>query len=142
MTLHSNPLVFEILEEVGKTKTKEDKIAILRRHQSWALKDVLRATYDKTVEFTIPNGSPPYTPNNIESIPSNLLRKNIDFQYIVKGGTGDTVPSFKREKIYIGILEAIHPEDAKVVINMVNRKKPAKGITEKLVKEAFPNLIK
>ena len=36
----------------------------------------------------------------------------------------------------------IHPEDAKVVINMVNRKKPAKGITEKVVKEAFPSLIK
>ena len=48
----------------------------------------------------------------------------------------------KREKIYIGLLEAIHPEDAKVVINMVNRKKPAKGITEKVVKEAFPSLIK
>ena len=52
------------------------------------------------------------------------------------------MPSFKREKIYIGLLESIHPEDAKVVINMVNRKKPGNGITEKVVKEAFPSLIK
>ena len=84
----------------------------------------------------------PYTPNKPESVPTNLLRKNVDFKYIVKGGIREDMPSFKREKIYIGLLESIHPEDAKVVINMVNRKKPAKGITEKVVKEAFPNLIK
>jgi hypothetical protein len=50
------------------------------------------------------------------------------------------MPAFKREKIYIAILESIHPEDAEVVTNMVNKKK-LKGITEKVVKEAFPNLI-
>ena len=52
------------------------------------------------------------------------------------------MPAFKREKIYIGLLESIHPEDAKVVINMVNRKRPAPGITENIVKEAFPSLFK
>jgi hypothetical protein len=142
MKLPPNPLVYEILEAAGKAKTKEERISILRKHESWALKDVLRASYDQTVIFTIPNGAPPYEPNLPESTPSNLLRKNTDFRYIVKGGTGDTLPAFKREKIYIGLLESIHPKDAEVVINMVNRKKPAKGITEKVVKEAFPNLIK
>tara|TARA_B100001059_G_C17420682_1_gene373015 strand:+ start:34 stop:462 length:429 start_codon:yes stop_codon:yes gene_type:complete len=142
MKLPSNPLIYEILEAAGKAKTKEERISILRKHESWALKDVLRASYDSTVIFTIPDGAPPYEPNLPESTPSNLLRKNTDFRYIVKGGTGDTLPAFKREKIYIGLLESIHPKDAEVVINMVNRKKPAKGITEKVVKEAFPNLIK
>ena len=142
MKLPPNPLVYEILEAAGKAKTKEERISILRKHESWALKDVLRASYDQTVIFTIPKGAPPYEPNLPESTPSNLLRKNTDFRYIVKGGTGDTLPAFKREKIYIGLLESIHPKDAEVVINMVNRKKPAKGITEKVVKEAFPNLIK
>ena len=142
MKLPSNPLIYEILEAAGKAKTKEERIQILKDHDSWALRDVLRATYDLKVEFVIPAGDPPYTPNRPDSIPSNLLRKNVDFKYIVKGGVGEQMPTFKREKIYIGLLEAIHPEDAKVVINMVNRKKPAKGITEKVVKEAFPSLIK
>ena len=137
-----NPLIYEILEAAGKAKNKQEKIEILRKYESWALKDVLRASFDDTVEFTIPAGAPPYVPNRIESIPSNLLRKNTDFQYIVKGGTGDTMASFKREKLYIGILESIHPQDAEVVINMVNKKKPANGVTIKVVKEAFPNLIK
>jgi len=140
MKLPPNPLVFEILEATNKARSKDEKIEILRKYESWALKDVLRATYDPKVEFTIPDGKPPYIPNKIESIPSNLLRKNVDFQYIVKGGSGDKMPAFKREKIYIAILESIHPEDAEVVTNMVNKKK-LKGITEKVVKEAFPNLI-
>lgn len=137
-----NPLIFEILEGVGKARSKAEKIELLRQHESWALKDVLRASFDPTVEFTIPAGDPPYTPNRIESIPSNLIRKNVDFQYIVKNGAGDKMPSFKREKLYIAILESIHPKDAEVVINMVNKKKPANGVTLKIVKEAFPGLIK
>ena len=140
MKLPPNPLIYEILEAAGKARSKAEKIKILKDHDSWALRDVLRATYDLKVEFLIPDGEPPYTPNKPESVPSNLLRKNVDFKYIVKGGISEDMPSFKREKIYIGLLESIHPEDAKVVINMVNRKKPGNGITEKVVKEAFPNL--
>jgi len=140
MKLPPNPLIYEILEAAGKARSKAEKIKILKDHDSWALRDVLRASYDLKVEFLIPDGEPPYTPNKPESIPSNLLRKNVDFKYIVKGGIREDMPSFKREKIYIGLLESIHPKDAKVVINMVNRKKPGNGITEKVVKEAFPNL--
>jgi len=142
MKLPPNPLIYEILEAAGKARSKAEKIKILKDHDSWALRDVLRATYDLKVEFLIPDGEPPYTPNRPESVPTNLLRKNVDFKYIVKGGISEDMPSFKREKIYIGLLESIHPEDAKVVINMVNRKKPGNGITEKVVKEAFPSLIK
>jgi hypothetical protein len=142
MKLPDNPLIYEILEAAGKARSKAEKIEILKGHDSWALRDVLRATYDDKVEFIIPGGEPPYTPNKPESIPSNLLRKNVDFKYIIKNGIREDMPAFKREKIYIGLLESIHPEDAKVVINMVNGAKPANGVTEKLVKEAFPNLIK
>ena len=142
MKLPPNPLIYEILEAAGKARSKAEKIKILKDHDSWALRDVLRATYDDKVQFIIPDGEPPYTPNKPESIPSNLLRKNVDFKYIIKNGIREDMPAFKREKIYIGLLESIHPKDAKVVINMVNRKRPAPGITENIVKEAFPSLFK
>ena len=44
-------------------------------------------------------------------------------------------------KIFLGILESIHPEDAKLVVKMINKEQPAKGITSSLVKEVFPSLI-
>ena len=142
MKIPPNPLIFEILEGASKARTKVERIDILKKYESWALKDVLRAAFDKTVIFSIPNGPPPYEPSLPESIPSNLLRKNTDFTYIVKGGRGDKMPAFKREKVYIGLLESIHPKDAEIVVKMVNKKLSIPKITEKVVKEAFPNLIK
>ena len=137
-----NPLIFEILEAASKAKTKVERIDILKKYESWALKDVLRASFDKTVIFSIPDGPPPYEPSLPESIPSNLLRKNTDFTYIVKGGAGDKMPAFNEKKVYIGLLESIHPKDAEIVVKMVNKKLAIPKITEKVVKEAFPNLIK
>ena len=51
------------------------------------------------------------------------------------------MPAVKREKIFIGLIEGIHPEDAQLVINMVN-KTPIEGISKNVVKEAFPGLLK
>ena len=52
------------------------------------------------------------------------------------------MPKFKREKIFLGLLESVHPKDAELVVGMINKKLPVDGITKNVVKEAFPNLIK
>jgi hypothetical protein len=67
-------LIYEVLEAVEKATKKEDKINILRQNESWALKDVLRATYDDAIQFLLPPGAPPYIPGKEGSIPSNLLK--------------------------------------------------------------------
>jgi hypothetical protein len=135
-------LIHEIIENVSKKKTKEEKIELLKQHESWALKDVLRGAYDSSIEWNMPKGNPPFTKNQDHNAPSNLLRENTKFKYFVKGGPGDKMPKFKREKIFIGLLESIHPKDAELVVGMINKSLPVKGITKNLVKEAFPNLIK
>jgi hypothetical protein len=48
----------------------------------------------------------------------------------------------KREMMFIRMLESIHPEDAKIVVAMLTRKLPTKGLTKALVKEAFPKLLR
>ena len=47
----------------------------------------------------------------------------------------------KRENIFIGLIEGIHPSDAKLVIDMINKRVP-KGLTREIVQEAFPGLLK
>ena len=47
-----NKYVFEILEEVGKQRNRNDKVKILKQHESWALKDVIRGSMDSTVVFS------------------------------------------------------------------------------------------
>tara|TARA_B100001939_G_scaffold103719_1_gene89701 strand:+ start:237 stop:653 length:417 start_codon:yes stop_codon:yes gene_type:complete len=132
--------VFEILEEVGKQRNRDDKVKILRENETWALKDIIRGTMDSKVTWNLPEGEPPYTASAPHNHPANLIRENVKFKYFVKGGEGDQMPKVKREQIFIGLLEGIHPEDAKVVLSMIN-KKNLKGITRPVVEEAFPNLL-
>lgn len=135
-------LVYEVIEEASKKKTKAEKIEVLRSNESWALKDILRGTFDEKVSWLIPEGKPPYTPSDDHNTSSNLLRQNVQFSYFVKGGKGENMMKAKREKIYITLLESIHPKDAELVIGMIGKTPPFKGITKKLVQEAFPGLIK
>ena len=134
-------MIFEILEEVAKKRTKAEKISFLQKNESWALKDVIRGSVDSTIKFNLPEGRPPYTANREESAPTSLLRENKKFGYFVKGGPGDDLPSYKRESIFLGILEGIHPKDAEVLVDMINKVTP-KGLTRPIIEEAFPGLLK
>lgn len=133
--------VYEVLSEMGKKRTKEDKVKVLKSNESWALKDIIRGSIDSTVKWNLPPGVPPYTACQEHNHPSNLLRENTKFKYFVKGGEGDKLPAVKRERIFIGLIESVHPKDAELVIAMVNKEKPY-GLTRPIVEEAFPGLLK
>ena len=42
----TDKLIYEVIELVSKAKKKDEKIKILKEHESWALKDILRGTLD------------------------------------------------------------------------------------------------
>lgn len=134
-------LVYEVIQEASQKKTKKDKVEVLKSNESWALKDILRGTFDDKISWLVPEGTPPYTPSQDHNSSSSLLRQNVQFAYFVKGGKGEKMMKAKREQIYITLLESIHPKDAELVIAMVSKKFPYKGITKDIVKEAFPGLI-
>tara|TARA_R100000951_G_C2560534_1_gene155454 strand:+ start:50 stop:490 length:441 start_codon:yes stop_codon:yes gene_type:complete len=133
-------LIHEVIVEAGKKRSKAEKVECLKQNESWALKDILRGTYDDAVQWLVPEGAPPYTPNKEESTPSNLIRQNTQFKYLVDSRDARNVLKAKRENIYIRLLESIHPLDAEIVINMVS-KKSIKGISKSVVQEAYPGLI-
>lgn len=134
--------IYEVFEEFSQAKARKDKITVLQKHSSACLKDILRGLFDDRVQWNLPGGTPPYTASHAESTPSTLLKQNLKFQYLVKGiKTSDDLPAFKREKIFIDMLEVVHPEDAKILVSMINKKSPVKGLTKKIAQEAYPNLI-
>ena len=132
--------VFENFERYAKLKTRKEKIQYLKDNGIPAVRDVCRGIYDERLEFIIPEGKPPYTPNKPESVPSSLRRKHREFGNFVKGAISAEQKQFRIEKRFIQMLESIHAEDAEIVINMVQRKAP-KGLTKKIVEEAFPKLL-
>jgi len=133
---------FEILNKVSKAKTKKEKIQLLREQDNnWALKDILRGSFDDRVQWILPPGKAPYEPAPEESHPSNWTQHNKKLENFVKGGPGERMRSYQREKIFLDILESVHPGDAELLVQMINKKLEVKGITKKLVQEAYPNLI-
>jgi hypothetical protein len=133
--------VHEVIELFEKAQSRKEKIEVLKKNESWALKDLLKGTLDPNIEWLLPKGEVPYTPCEEHNTPSTLLRKNKEFRYVVKGGVGGQMPPAKREKIFLGIVESIHPKDAELVCCMINKKLPVKGLTVKLVQEAYPELL-
>lgn len=133
--------LYEVLEQVEKAKTRAEKIEVLRANDTTPLRDYIRCVFDDRVQFNLPTGRPPYTQNVEGSVPSSWQRQNTKLKYFVKGLVGDQMNHIKREKLFIGVLESVHPVEAEVLIDMINKKSKTKGLTKKLVQEAFPNLV-
>ena len=96
----------------------------------------------EAIQWNLPGGTPPYTPSSEESPPSTLLRYHRNFKYFVKGlRESSKLNPIRRERMFIDILEAVHPRDAEILVSMINKKSPVKGLTKTVVKEAFPELI-
>lgn len=142
MALSNSLQVFEILEKASKLKSRDERIGMLRSNKIMPLLDVLRGTFDSTIQWNLPDGSPPYTPNQEDNAKSSLLKQHLNFKYFVKGlRESSSLPAVKRERMFIDLLESIDPRDAEIVISMINKKSPHKGLTKKLVQDAFPDLI-
>lgn len=133
--------IAEVLKKTGELKSKEDKVMWLRKNNSLPLRNILILTYDKSKEFLIPDSEPPYTPSTAEENQGMLHNQARKLKYFVKGFSPDGVHQIKREQIFIEMLESIHRDDAKVLLQMV-QKKPFKGITKEIINEAFGEIIK
>lgn len=134
--------VDDILTRVGEAKTKKDKIEVLRTYNNRALRDVLKGAFDDTIQFDLPEGEPPYTRGSESSYGSTLLKQSKRFRYFVST-PGRRGTSLKLERMYIQMLESLHPNEAQIVIWMKDKDLGSKykGLTKKLVQDAFPGLI-
>ena len=133
-------MIWEILEAAGKERKNSDRITLLQHYKCAALTDVLRGFYDKRVQFDLPKGEAPSYSATDESPPSNLMRRNIMFKYFVKGMPDcAALGQVKKEKLFVQLLESIHIKDSKIICNMINKER-IRGISSKLVLEAFPGL--
>lgn len=132
-----------ILRRVTEAKTKAEKVNVLQENNTLALRNVLKGAFDDTIQFLLPEGSPPFKEANQNTPPSSLRKQSPRFKYFVIGGPGENLPRLKVESMFIKLLEAVPPSEAKVVILMKDKKLETefKGITKKLIQEAFPGLI-
>lgn len=137
-------LVSEVLELVAKADARKDKLEILRKNNTLELRDILKGAFDDTVQFILPKGVPPIEEDQKKLYDKvRLVTETKKFRYFVKGGPGEQVNPMRREKMFIDICYRIDSKEVELVCHMKDKTLDGvyKGLTKKLVQEAFPGLI-
>jgi hypothetical protein len=137
-------LVPEIFDLVDKAKSKDEKINLLRQHDSQPIRGLLRLNFDPNFNFDLPEGDPPYKKDVDRPIgytETNLYTEVRRFYIWLQPQDGLT--KLKKESLFINLLEGIHYTEAEVLLlcKDKNLKKKYKTIKEDLVREAYPTLL-
>ena len=141
--LPPNPFVHEILEYVGKQKSKVSKVQALKEYRNDALVSILIWNFDETVVSMMPEGEVPFTPNEspLGTDHTSLRREAKNLYHFVKGGN-DSLNGIRRETMFIQMLEGLHPSEARVVILAKDgRLDEEYSVTYEQVKEAYPDIV-
>jgi hypothetical protein len=129
----------EFLEKVGRLKKTQEKIDAIAANDSLPLRVILQAAYDPNVKWLLPEGTPPYKPNDLVDQEHVLIKECEKLTYYIQG-FHDNLPSMKRETMFVQLLENIAPKDAELLC-LIKDKKPIKGITLEHVTKGLPGLI-
>ena len=136
-----NTLIFsEVLDKVHKAKTKDQKVKILREHNTPALRSVLKSSFDPNIKWVLPEGEVPYRKNDapIGTEHTTLATESSKLWHFIKGGDGQT-PQWKKEQMFVQMLEGLHQTEAELLINAKDKKlhQVYKGLSTNVVMEAF-----
>jgi len=134
------PLMSEVLDKVAKAKTKKQKVELLRQNNTDALRMVLKSSFDPRIEWDLPEGDVPYTPNEApEGTEHNMLVHEARTLYhYIKGGNPKLTQN-RRENMFIQLLEGLHRDEAELVVAAKDKglHRKYKGLSSNVVREAF-----
>ena len=140
---NSRLLISEILRKVSNAKTKKEKIELLQKHNSPALRQLLIWNFDESVISMVPEGEVPYTPNDapVGTDHTRLEQEYRGFYRFVKGGA-DKLPNLRRETLFVQLLEGLSAEEAELLclVKDGNMTSKYKRITKAVIQEAFPQI--
>jgi hypothetical protein len=140
MSDNYTPLYSEVLDKLGKIKTKKDKVAHLKHYNDSSLRMVIKSSFDPKIKWALPEGEVPYRKNEA---PEGTEHSNLSYEarklfHYIEGGNPQLTQN-KRESMFIQLLEALHPDEADILVaakdKILHRK--YKGLSENVVKEAF-----
>ncbi len=140
--LPPNPFIHEILELASSQRTKAKKVDILKEYRDDSLTAVLIWNFDETVVSMIPEGEVPYKENEVPvgTDHTSLRREWKQLYHFIQGGN-NTLSALRRETMFIQMLEGLHPEEAKIICLVKDKRLTEQyKITYDVVKEAYPDI--
>lgn len=136
--------IYEIFDEYERAKSIEDKIAILRFNSNYALKNVLKGTFDPDIKFVF-NEIPPYKKSDAPAgLGYTSIHQELGRAYLFEKDNPRVDPNLthqRKTEILIQILESLEAREAEIFANMLLKKQNVEGLTYMMVRETFPDLI-
>jgi uncharacterized protein DUF6433 len=135
--------------ECSNLPTKAEKIEYLRKHDTRPLRAMLCMALDPTIEWELPDSRPPFEENKTLFDQEDMLYNEMKRMYLFLKGPnkifGDehnpNVRPIRREQLFIQLLESLQADDAELVLSALEKKLPQKGLTARIINEAYPGLI-
>ena len=135
--------VYEIFDEFDKAKTRKDKIEILRKNNTYALRNILQGTFNPNIQFIFEQ-MPKYKASDAPAgLGYSSIHQELGRVYLFEKNNNRVSPQLsqkRKEQILIQALESLESREAEVFANMLLKKQNVKGLDKKIVKEAFPDL--
>ena len=134
-------LISEVLQKVHSAKTKAQKVKILQDNNTNALRSVLIANFDESVQSLLPEGEVPYQKNDAPlGTEHTVLEQEYRKLYLFFKG-GSTIKQSQRENLFIQMLEGLSVEEAELLILVKDKALNKKyRITRACVENAFPQI--
>jgi hypothetical protein len=131
--------MMDAFDDLDKIKSSKDRVSFLQSIGSPALHQVLKYMFDPNIKFLLPEGNPPYKVSEFDQ-PGRFLAEIRRMYLFVQGGNPN-LSTMRREIIFIQMLENVDERDAELILYIKDKKSPVKGLTKKVVEEAFPGLL-
>jgi hypothetical protein len=137
--------MYEVLDDFEKLQTDKERVDFLIKNRTGALECILRGAYHPLVQYSIKR-IPFYKPGL--DIPQGMSYSNIALElrkvYLFEENNPKTpkgLTSERKEQLLIQILETLESREAIVFMNMLLKKKLARGLTSRIIKEAMPGVL-
>ena len=135
----SIPLIFE---DVAAAKSVKDRKKVLLDNESNPLKELLKYAFHADIKYVLPEGAPPYkTIGSPDEWNPTYLYPNIRKLYLFVEGGHEGLTTMRREQLFVQMLESLHPKEAEVLVQVKDKKLKYRGLTYKLVKETFSDIL-
>lgn len=136
--------VYEILNEFKNVKTKAERLDVLHKNDSYALRQVLLGVFHPSIKFTVDKVPDfkrvPMPPGmSYSHMTEALSRVYLFMEANPRVPTGLTAK--RRDEILIQILESLEEPEADIYIGLLKKDLKVPYLTEALVNEAFPGLL-
>lgn len=135
--------LYDILENANNAENPAD---FLRHVKEPTLEVLLWYMLNPACKFALPEGTPPFKTTahpdgiNLRSEVKRLrifLDPNCNIQGMEKY---PNMTQSRREFLFVQLLESVHPNEAKLLVAVKDKKMPFKNLTNKVIKNAWPHI--